>query len=716
MKRSILINLFLILTIVFAASTMVDNAFENKTLEVAVTKDGQLESKTSIVKRPVTRESIAINTINRKQDYTPNHGVLSNSNDSADSEKASYIKVKKVAAKKSTTEPLKVTKSITKKLDIKTEETLELSFNEMDEQKKIIVQKLKLNKVSDFSFSLTDYSKLETQKNTDRISTIAAAPEKSPVSAINDNHNKEVISQKETTDELVFFDYSEDGKVVTKEVVAESTSSLTEAPSNESPKQFGISSNPIGLKMNTQKKETPNLQKLNLEDIRKSIQKRASKIKPPNKVAGVESDGQTKKSNQKILGYNDEGINKAVESLINDKEEPDFSCLDNKKLVSRSYKSEFSIELDSISYSKKSIEKIHNFEVRFHDDEDEILQDFGEGKIVIKKKLTTQMNIRRATFLSSSHYPTAMDLVFEGTKAALSVPVFKKDSFEYLIKETGKTGLGSHLLVELDETTEDVEIDADTKYEEKLFLNQNLKKVNRDTSDYNYILFIGVEPGNTIVNFKNTKNEISNKIVHLAEKEIFYDPNFYAEVLEDTVELYKENLLSKCKGLLNIDSDNIKPWSFEAKVNKKSINRYSLGRMIYPIGTRKYMELKHLDESIFIGRWGQGPVVVPTEDYVRHVLGNFDINGNECLVQVNLVKDIKNFSYGAQSSSGYSRTQAKFLDKDGSFYTDLSNDTKRIFVVGEEQGIINMKIDYTDGSAQYLQTYCSDSTYLVEQL
>ena len=41
---------------------------------------------------------------------------------------------------------------------------------------------------------------------------------------------------------------------------------------------------------------------------------------------------------------------------------------------------------------------------------------------------------------------------------------------------------------------------------------------------------------------------------------------------------------------------------------------------------------------------------------------------------------------------------------------------KKIFILGEEQGIINAKIKYTDGSEDYLQSYCSNSTYLVEQL
>ena len=174
--------------------------------------------------------------------------------------------------------------------------------------------------------------------------------------------------------------------------------------------------------------------------------------------------------------------------------------------------------------------------------------------------------------------------------------------------------------------------------------------------------------------------------------------------------------MSNCKGLLSLQADEISPWSFEAKVEKKSLNRYKINKMIYPMGTRKYLELKHLEESIFVGRWGQSAVVVPTEDYVRHVLGNFESNGNECLVQLNLSKNLKSIDYKAQSENGEMSTQAKFLDTDGIFYSDVSDATNRAFIFGEGQGIINIKLEYTDGSKQFMQTFCSDSTYLVEQL
>lgn len=69
-------------------------------------------------------------------------------------------------------------------------------------------------------------------------------------------------------------------------------------------------------------------------------------------------------------------------------------------------------------------------------------------------------------------------------------------------------------------------------------------------------------------------------------------------------------------------------------------------------------------------------------------------------------------------------TYTQVLDNDGKFYDNLSDKTQKIIVVGESEGPeqispdakINIKIQYQDGSVQFLNSYCSPNTYLVEQL
>ncbi|MBT4791912.1 MAG: hypothetical protein HON90_10100, partial [Halobacteriovoraceae bacterium] len=407
------------------------------------------------------------------------------------------------------------------------------------------------------------------------------------------------------------------------------------------------------------------------------------------------------------------------EDQLNDKSEKDYSCLDESLISRENFISEYRVSIDAIDYSKDKFEKVHDFDIRFQDDLDDISQDYGQGYIDLKYKLNTKMNTRRAVIMPRGHdyMITAFDLVFEGIKKQeISIPVFTKDSFQQIVESKEVTGLGAQVLIELDDTTEDVELDVNTKYEAKLFLDNSLKVVDRSAANYMYVLFVGVNVGNTVIYFKNIKGEVTSKIVSLVDKEVYYEPNFYAEVVNEVFELYQEEPLSKCKGILNINKDSISAWSFESQVTKESINRYSISRMIYPLGTRKYFELKHLEENIFVGRWSEEAVIVPSEDYASLVWNKFDIAQSECLIQLNFTKKPKSIYFNGMSKNGFMNIQSSFLDRDGAFYDEVNVETQRAFLVGEEQGAVNIKVEYIDGSNQFLQTFCSAESYLVEQL
>ncbi len=138
--------------------------------------------------------------------------------------------------------------------------------------------------------------------------------------------------------------------------------------------------------------------------------------------------------------------------------------------------------------------------------------------------------------------------------------------------------------------------------------------------------------------------------------------------------------------------------------------------MLEPGGTREYFERRHVKESIFVGTWSNSPLIIPSEGYIRYVLDQFDINGNECLVQLNLSKPIQRAVYSSKNDEYQNIPKALYLDRDGKFYESSSDETNRIFLMGQKQGIMNIKLDYIDGSSQFIQSYCSNNTYLVEQL
>ncbi len=461
------------------------------------------------------------------------------------------------------------------------------------------------------------------------------------------------------------------------------------------------------------KTKASNTNKSNANDYAKIIEQMKKEKEAFPKIA--QADGQTpnpqpasqEKNNFLAASATDDQEEMAAESV-------DYSCM-NEKQHRKSYMSEYTISATSIG-AGKTFEKLHSFEIRFQDNIDDIKQDYGSGEIKFKLKTIGQMNVRRGVLLASKHYPLATDFIYEGLATKMDIPVFTREAFDNLIRTNNLYGLGAHFLIELDDQTEDVELDVNAKYEDKLYLNEKLVAVNRNDSDYKYILFVGLDAGNTVVYYKNAKNEVTHKIVHLVEKEIYYDPNFYAEFAEDSIELYEENLLSKCKGLLDVASTNITPWSFKGQTQKESVNKHKIGRMIYPLGTRKYYELSHLNESIFIGRWEESKLVVPDEEYIDFVLKSFNAQPNECLVQLNLAKNIARVEYNGLSKGGMIQPVVQYLDDDGKFYSEVSDKTKKVFIRGEEQGLLNIQLEYLDGSSQFIQTFCSQSTYLIEQL
>ncbi|MBC75737.1 MAG: hypothetical protein CME64_06955 [Halobacteriovoraceae bacterium] len=383
-------------------------------------------------------------------------------------------------------------------------------------------------------------------------------------------------------------------------------------------------------------------------------------------------------------------------------------------------KSKSSLRVTSHGHSLLSSKSkpVTKFDIRFADNRDAVAQSESDGSVLLESELNSEYSIRRGVIFSSGYLPTSVDLVLEEGNINLGVPLLSKASFNAVVEKRGLRALGTHVLVELDELTEDADFDVSTGYESKLFLDRNLNIVDRGDSEYAFILFIGVEPGNRILSFKTYKNEVTSKIVHLVQDELYFDFNFYHKEKNDFFGLYEDNLLSQENSVLSLDENQIVDLAYESKIDKKTVNEFSISKALYSVGTRKYYELRHQEDSLFIGRWNDEKIYVPSEGYKRFALASFELNSlnGHCMVQINLSKQAKSMSFNGSSFRGQMRVDSKVLDTDGIFYRDLSNQSKKIFLLGEEQGTINIEITYADDTVDYLQSFCSQSNYLVEQL
>jgi hypothetical protein len=381
-----------------------------------------------------------------------------------------------------------------------------------------------------------------------------------------------------------------------------------------------------------------------------------------------------------------------------------------------------SLSIHALGTDLEKIEELSGFEVKFQDDLSESLEDYGSGELRFEAELNQTKMTRSVTFLKRGYVPTSSEIILEEGTGSISIPLIEEEKLNNLNSEYERNGPIGSLLIELDDETELAKLDV--PFGNVIKLNGDLKKTENE--DFRYQLFIGVKSGNAMVSYHKANREIVTKIVHIHENELTYDANYYEDVINEKIKLYEEDLLTKENSPLIIGAESVRVFATNRTSKKMSNNTYKLDFGSSNLAGRRYVELNHQQEPIFIGIRDNNSIAVPSENFMRFILSGVEGTklGNRCLVQVNLENKIQNFEVASESVGASLMVQSQALDSDGKFYDSVSEKTKKLIIVGEshststhyDDGKINIKIQYTDGSQHYLSTYCSPNTYLVEQL
>jgi hypothetical protein len=386
----------------------------------------------------------------------------------------------------------------------------------------------------------------------------------------------------------------------------------------------------------------------------------------------------------------------------------------------RTYSNRVTIQLGGTNFKKTTNEV--GFELRFQDDLNETIQDYNSGAISLEQELAEPKMTRSLTVLKRGFVPTNTDLILEEGTAELTIPAIEEQAFNEMMAPFESRGPIGAVLVELDENSEDASLDV--PYSQVLKLRENLQITEGD--DFLYQLFVGVKAGNALLTYKNSNQEKVSKIIHIHEREVTFEANIFEFVKDEKVKLLEEDLLSKEKTPLIISSEEVKLFATAKTAPKINNHTHQTDFKKVVLGGRRYLELTHQSEPVFVGLRENATLEVPSENYMRHILSRFEGSnlGNRCLVQVNLKKKAMKVDVGSESVAASLMTHTQILDTDGKFYDSVGEKSHKIIVVGENQGApelghdakINLKITYQDGSVQYLGSYCSPNTYLVEQL
>lgn len=479
-------------------------------------------------------------------------------------------------------------------------------------------------------------------------------------------------AELEKNDEMLFFDYSD------KELVDQAVKGMK----NDLP-------NVISMIQNTQK------------EIKAEIKKKNNPIKvaPPKRDPVTSQATPARQENApKLPEYSKE--DESIKSLMSSHNKSNFPR--NAKLTIKT-----SVGLIGKSLAANTSQFQFISDVSFG----EPISSGSIGAIEIEDMINEKVSTIRGTILSSNTFPTIVELPLEYGDYLMNIPLLDRD--DLFRKFEGIRG--ALLLVELDENTDSIDIDHN--YVDRIYLSERFKEVD-EGDDYRFILFIGVEPGNTLVQYLTLNEEIGEKIIHLVEDHVFYESNTFIESDKEKIELYETKVLGKKDLELNIEGSDINYFNTPMKGKSIGINLYEIDVPVMPLGMRKYLELNHLGETIYAGYQDNKSIHVPSKEYLNYVMDTFEIDSieNQCMIQINFEKPIVDFTYSSESLKGPIPFEVLYLDNDGMFNTDASDFAKKVFLIGDTSGSINVKVEYADNSKDYFQSFCSPDTFVVEQL
>lgn len=367
-----------------------------------------------------------------------------------------------------------------------------------------------------------------------------------------------------------------------------------------------------------------------------------------------------------------------------------------------------------VEIDKKINDQISGIEFVPHYNKNDRFYDESEGVIKIASRYEASDYIY-GTFLSKDYVNmrTAIPLYLGG--GIFEIPLIEKASLNELLDKEELNGLGSTLLVDLGDNA--IDVDIDKEFEARTFLNDNFKITTQEGS-YKYILYVGVEPGNAVLRYLDSAGKTYEKLSFLADAEMTYEHFSVEDSFTFKFETFELNTLSKKAKELTIAPRNITKFGSGISPDQVGLNSFKFENFVSLKDSNTYLEFSHLGNSIFAGMRRSSYVILPSGAFVDSIIkaeGLEDLE-HHCMIQLNLKNPVKNIQYDGEDRNGPMEVNLHYLDEDGVLSNEPSLLSKHAFLLGSGQGIINMKVDYLNGTELIMQSFCSYGTYLVEQL
>lgn len=343
-------------------------------------------------------------------------------------------------------------------------------------------------------------------------------------------------------------------------------------------------------------------------------------------------------------------------------------------------------------------------------DRNERVYDNGIGELEFGYPSNSKTAITTGVINKSGSIPTRIELLMNNQETV--VPSFGEVSYRNFLEANGIMKTNS-IIVGLSEKIVDIDIDSD--YEKRIYLDKDLKVTEANKK---YILFAGIKSGNVLIKYKMNLGPISQKIIYIGEEEIYYEYPEFENIQRESFEIVSRSLMSTKNKELNTSASNLKIFNTNITSKKSALNVYELKFPQVPVGNRKYLELQYEGNSIFIGTREQAKIEIPQREFIEKVLTFNQISNldQRCLVQINLSKEVSDIKANGKNLAGDMFVEMSVLDNEGKLNFENYENAEKIFLLGEQEGIMNAFINYTDGTSENLKTFCSNNTFLIEQL
>mgnify|MGYP003665559727 CR=1 FL=1 len=371
------------------------------------------------------------------------------------------------------------------------------------------------------------------------------------------------------------------------------------------------------------------------------------------------------------------------------------------------------ITVQEVKFGSGAQGKVYNYQMIPSYNKNETFYSDTDGVMSIQNENYKTGSLITGTLIKRNYVRTRVNIHMD--THGIVVPMFAHEELQKYLDKNELEGYGGFLLVNTMDNIDD--LDIDNRYEHRVFLNSKFEVVSRD-NEYSFIMFMGVEPGNSTVSGITLDGEQFNKIILITPDEITYDEVKLVGSSVEDIKLWQFQTMASVLSELDIEGKEASYFNTKNFVEKRNINTYSTKVPVRDISMRKYHELTHMESSIFIGHNEVSEIEIPSAEFITEILETFGQSSldRNCLVQVNFSDVIKNVQIESETQYGANNIENLFLDSDGRMGIEANPSSKKLFISGMDQGIVSMKISYINGKSEVVKSFCSPGTYLVEQL